>query len=319
MQKAALLLMLASAAYGQELTRTFHFKNITDPKGMQEFVTTLHYVFQVDQISVDNSTATLTMTGNADQVALAEWLVPKLDVPSGASAAPQKYSYGGNTNDLVEIFGLKNVQNVVGLQEILTTLRTVADIQKIYQVSAPKILVLRTDPSHLALAEFVIAGVDQLPTARKSPSLASFQMTGVRDDSVIVYGLANVSRTFDLQEILTNLRTVLRIQKIYQQSAARYLVIRGSADQIQMAEWLIPRLDTTVPLAGTNRMQIPGGQDDVVGVIYLAPDADLGDIMKSFRNTTKILNYYQRSSPKALVVRSTADQVAMASNLYMNR
>jgi hypothetical protein len=247
-----------------------------------------------------------------------------LDVAAGASVNPQRYLYAGNTNDVVEIFELKNSTEVQPLQEVLTTLRTVADIQKIYVVSTPRLGILRADSGHIALAEFLVAQLDQPAVPRTSPSVASFAVSGDGSDSVIVYGLAHAARPVDLQEVLTDLRTVLRINKIYMATAPRLLAIRGDAGQIQMAEWLIPKVDAAAPMASGNEMQVPGGKDDVVHVFYLAEGVKPNDVIQSVRGSANLQTIYQRMSPPAVIVRAKADEIAvagklMASDLYMNR
>jgi hypothetical protein len=317
MHRLALTVLFACAALGQDLSRTFQLKN-TSARGMQEIATTLHSVFDIQQLSVDGNVSTLTVTGNADQIALAEWLIPKLDVLPGASTDPQKYLFAGNNDDVVEIFELKNASLQVNLQELLTNLRTVADIQKIYQSTAPRILIMRADASHIASAEFMVSQLDQPAGARQTPTIQTYQMTGANSDTVIVYGLANAASDRDLQEILTTLRTVLDIQKIYQQSAPKLLAIRGSADQIQMAEWLIPKLDVLTASASGNEAPMPGGKDDVVRVYYLAQPMDtqgLNNLLNSIHKTAMIMKAYIRTTPPVVVVRGTADQVAVAGNL----
>jgi hypothetical protein len=313
MYKVALVL-LASSAFAQDLSRTFQLKNNSGSPGLQEIATTLRTVFDVKQVSIDAAVPTITVAGTAEQIAVAEWLMPKLDALPGAVAAPQKYFYGGNSNDVVEVFGMKNAQNIIFLQEALTTIRTVADVQKIYQLS-PRTLILRADANHMALSEFLIAQYDQPAGPRSAPTVQSTHFDDPRMDSVIVYGLAHTSTTPQLQTILTTLRTVLQIQKIYQQSSAWLYAIRGTAAQIQMAEWLIPKLDTDAPGSGDNEMQVPGGKDDVVKVFYLPPTADLDSLLVSTRTVAKIPVIYYNLTPLALVVRSTADQVAMAGKL----
>jgi hypothetical protein len=314
------LLLLVSSAFGQDLSRTFQLKNNSSASGLAEIATTLRTVFDVKQVSVDPVVATITLTGTSDQIAVAEWLMPKVDALPGAVTAPQKYFYGGNSNDVAYLVALRNAAQTTNLQEMLTTLRTVADIQKIYQSTIPRILIMRSDPGHIAMADFLTAQLDQPAVQRQSATIASFQPNlpgNQRDknDGVLVYGLANNPSTGDLQMILTTLRTVLQIQKIYQYTSPRLLAIRADADRIQMAEWLISKLDMAAPGDGNAQMQYPGGKDDVVKVFYLPPTANVDNLSVSIRTIAKIQQMYRNANPPALVVRSTADQVAMAGKL----
>ena len=314
MHKLALALLFSSDVFAQDLSRTFQLKNTSVPSGIQEIATTLRTVFDVKQVSIDNAVSTISLTGNSSQIAAAEWLIPKLDALPGSTPVPQKYLYGGSSNDVVEVVAVKNAQSVVFLQEVLTTLRTVADLQKIYQLS-PRTLILRADANHVALAEFLIAQLDQPAGPRSSPTVQTFHIDDPKFDSVMVYGLAHTSTTREMQTILTTLRTVLQVMKIYQQSSGWFLAIRGDATQIQMAEWLLPKLDAAAPSLSDNQMQVPGGKDDVLRVFYLPQETNLGNLMQTVRATARIPVVYQNINPPALVVRSTADQVAMAGKL----
>ncbi len=309
------LLLLASSALAQDVSRSFQLKNNASPTGLQEIATTLRTVFDIKQLSIDSAVETITITGNSDQIALTEWLMPKLDVLPGSVNAPQKYFYAGDSNNVVEVVALKNAAITINLQEMLTSLRTVADIQRIYQSTAPRMLIWRADANHAALAEFLVGQLDVPASPRSTPTIQTTHIDDPKFDSVLVYGLAHTTNGQELQTILTNLRTVLQIQKIYQQSGAMLLAVRGDATQIQMAEWLLPKLDTATPVLADNQMQVPGGKDDVVRVFYLPPGANPGTLMQTVRTTAKIPVLYQNINPPALVVRSTADQVAMAGRL----
>jgi type II secretory pathway component GspD/PulD (secretin) len=318
MRKLAVALLFASTVFGQDLSRTFPLKNISAGPGIQELATTLRTVFDVTQLTIDPAIPSITITGSSAQVALAEWLVPKLDSVQGAISASQKYFVAGNSNDVAEIVPIKNAAYVTNLQEQLTTLRTVADIQKIYQLSSPRFLVLRSDPGHVALADFLISQLDQPAAPRNSATIQSFQpvLPGNQrgnNDPVITYGLANVQSTVQLQVIITALRTVLNVQKIYQYTATNTLAIRADPERMQVVEWLLPKIDASQPVTGNNQMQYPGGNDDVIKVFYVPPATDLSALVKAVHS--KIPLVYQSLTPPALVVRSTADQMAIADNL----
>ncbi len=62
---------------------------------------------------------------------------------------------------VVKVFYLKNVVQTTELQELLTTLRTVTDIQKIYQYSAQSALIVRCAADKMLLAEKIINDLDK--------------------------------------------------------------------------------------------------------------------------------------------------------------
>ena len=127
---------------------------------------------------------------------------------------------------------------------------------------------------------------------------------------MIAYGLANTKTNLELQEILTNLRTVLNIQCLYQRTGPKLLSFRGNAVQVQTAEWLIQQLDKQTVTGSGAEMRVPNGKDDVLHVFYLAEGTNAGEALKSVRQM-KLPVAYIRTSLPALTVRATADQIAM--------
>jgi hypothetical protein len=308
--KLALVLFLVPAAFAQDVDRTFHLTK-SAVQQQQEIATTLRTVAQIQQLSLDPALAILTVKGTRDQIALAEWLVPKLDVEPGSQAGVQEYKV--RANDTLEVFTLVNTSAIMSLNEMVTTLRTVADIQKIYNVTAARMVTLRGNASEIALAKFLVSELDVAPQARQVPSI--HESGG---GTVVVYGLAHTLNSIGVQEIITNIRTVLNIQKIYCITGSKLLAMRGSPAEIQNVEWLIAALDRDSANAGPNELRLPGGNDDVLHVFYLAHisgNAGVNGLLSSVRSTTHIMRAYERSTPAALVLRGTADQIAMAGRM----
>ncbi len=80
MRKIGVAVLFVSVALGQDTDRVFRLKNAAAGPTLQEIAATMRTVAQIQKLSVDNTAATLTITGSPDQMALAEWLLPKLDV-----------------------------------------------------------------------------------------------------------------------------------------------------------------------------------------------------------------------------------------------
>lgn len=62
---------------------------------------------------------------------------------------------------VVKVFYLKNITQTTELQEVITTLRTVTDIQKIYNYSTQNALVIRAEADRMLLAEKIINDLDK--------------------------------------------------------------------------------------------------------------------------------------------------------------
>jgi hypothetical protein len=327
MNKLALVLFFASAAFAQEATRTFKLSNATSAVGLLELTATIRTVAQIQQLSTDNAPPTLTVAGTGDQIAMAEWLVPKLDVAAGANTAAQQYAVAGNADDLVLVYPLVHTASSTGVQEIVTTIRTVANIQKIYPVTGPKILSIRGSASQIALAKFLFSELDLPAQSRPSATVHEYQVLPDGTDTVVVYGLAHAANSMNIQVIITTLRTVLDIQNIYQVTTPKLLAIRYTARRVgagldpgmlPIAIWLVGELDRETANSSGNQMRMPGGSDDLVQVFYLTHIADLPGInalLSNIRATASIMKAYMNMTPPALVLRGTADRLTMAGQL----
>ena len=317
MGKVAIAVCFASVALGQSVDRVFKLVNATAVTSLQEIATTLRAIAQIQQLSVDDAHATLTVKGTADQIALAEWMVPKLDVTAGSNPGPQEYRASGNSDDVVVVSELVHTTTMQGVQEIATTLRTVAEIQKIFAITTP-LVTLRGSASQMALAKFLLSELEQPAQARQNAFVHEFRMTGGGNNTVVVYGLAHTDSAQSLQEIITNLRAVLDIQRIFQVTAPKLLAIRGSESDVQMLKWLVPGLDRQTAKAAGNEMLVPGGNDDVVHVFYLSHVTNMkgmNELLTELRTTPHIMKAFVRSVPAALVLRGTADQIATAGQI----
>ena len=318
MGKVGLAVLFVSVALGQDIDRVFRLKNAAAVISVQEIATTMRTVAQIQKLSVDNAAATLTIKGTPDQMALAEWLLPKLDVAEASNLGPQEYRVQGSSDDVVMVFELAHATTIQGIQEIITTLRTVANIQKIFTVTAPRIVTLRGDASQIALAKFLVLELDQEAQPRPSATVHEFKSDGGNLGTAMVYGLAHTDSPQSIQEIITNLRGVLSIQKVFSVTAPKLLAIRGSAIDVQMAEWLIPELDRQTANLTGNEARVPGGNDDVVHVFYLThvtTPAGINGLFTDIRRTTHMTNAFLHSVPATLIFRGTADQIATAGRM----
>ena len=114
------------------------------------------------------------------------------------------------------------------------------------------------------------------------------------------------------------MRVVLEIQKIFPVFAPKVVAIRASASQLQMAEWLIPELDRQTANLSGNEAHMPGGNDDVVRVFYLSHATSperMNGLLNEVQQTAHPRKAITHAVPPALVLRGTADQIAMAGRI----
>jgi hypothetical protein len=165
-------------------------------------------------------------------------------------------------------------------------------------------MVVLRPAAQMALAEYIIDALDVAPET--APRLLNFDIRfpeGTIDLEKVFY-LPSATAPAINQQILTALRNVVEINKLFNCFSPEALVVRGSADEIAAADWLIRSLEPKSS-AGANEFRLAGTdrQDNVMRVFY-RPHAKI-DTMKSSAF----------SNPDAVLVRGSASQVAAAEQL----
>jgi hypothetical protein len=100
------------------------------------------------------------------------------------------------------------------------------------------------------------------------------------------------------------------------------VIMRGTADQMAMAEWLVGELDQ--PAGGNSALSQAGhefqvtGTDQIVHVFHFADSTtaqQFVDIAAQARRAQKLEQVYICYSQRALSVRGTLDQIALTEQL----
>jgi hypothetical protein len=286
------------------VTGTYHFTTPQSAQSLHEAETVIRTVAWVQEVSVDNPTATLTFSGPLGVVNFAEWILPQIDKSVGDVAV---HEYKLPSGDVGRVNFVLNVQKPQELQEVLTVLRTVADVQKMFTFSSNHAIVLVAPDWQVAFSEWIL---DQI---QRKPDSAPHEFTVGGPDpawerEARVNFLSNMTAPQQMQELLTVLRTVGDIQKIFSYSTLHALVLRSAGSELQRAEWLIQQLDQT---SGPASFTAPSG-DDVTRVFRLR-NATLQGIQAAvtgIRPDLNIKKIFATTAPATIVVRGTTDQIA---------
>ena len=315
--RIAFTLLFVPFVYCQDVERVFRLTGGPDLQRQQEIVTTLRTVNDLAKVTLDQGSATVTIHAPAAQVAFAEWMIPRLDHPPSSS---QRYTVAGNQNDVAMVYPMTGIKDVRGLQEVITTLRTVVDLRRVYNISSAYMLAFRGRPATIDQANFLLSELDRPPQTTQTAVRDHFSITNpFRDfDTLTAYHLTHANNNLAIQEIITNLRTVVDIQKIYPVTSNATLSLCANQDNTRVAEWLIDRLDRTAADPDVNQLQMPGGKDDAIRVLYLSRlsgGSQIKPLYDSVRSGTAIQKSFWITSPAALVVRGTADAITAAARL----
>jgi hypothetical protein len=314
-----ILAILASSviSYAQiapAVTGTYHFTAPQTTQSLQEAATVVRTVAEVPQVSADASTATLTFTGPAESVNFAAWALAQIDKAAGDNAI---HEYKLPSGDIGRVTFVPGLQTPQASQELLTILRTVADAQKIFSFSANQAIVVRGPEWEVAFAEWIIAHVRQ-PRPEKPDSAPPEFIVGGPDFRGLGHGarinfLSNMTSQQGMQELLTVLRTVGDVQKIFSLSSSHAVVFRANDSDLQRAEWMIHCMDLPAgePL---DAVVFTAAGDDVTRAFHLrdAPPEWLRTAVTGLRTEVKIKRVFASTMSSTIFVRGSTDQIAAA-------
>lgn len=208
------------------------------PVGLQEMATTLRTVANIRQLSIDAPAVSIAVSGTSSEIAPAAWLVEHLDKPArsqGTALPSEKATFG---NSVYLVYYLKNSKSPSGIQEVITTLRTVENIQKIYNYNAAAAIALRGTPAEVEMAEWLMGQLD-VPAGSASVGDHAYSIAGENNDSMRVFYLPAATAPRAMQDIVTALRTTGQIKFVYHCLDPRAIAVRAPAARVEIAGRII--------------------------------------------------------------------------------
>ncbi|MGB7760696.1 MAG: hypothetical protein WBL61_12760 [Bryobacteraceae bacterium] len=279
---------------------------------------TIRWVEGVDRISSFSAQRALIVRGTTDQVALTEWLVNQLDHPAPRSHQPAVYDQAGTPEPAVRVFGLAEIDTKEGFEEITGAMRTIGESYRTYICKAQRALVMRGTADQAALAEWLLNQLDQPVPPGHGPAVYDYR-AGNRESAVRVFRLAQNDTPQDFQEVADAIRTVGSVSRLLVYNA-QAVVMRGTADQAALAEWLVNELDRPAP--PSHQVAAYDYQAGVVGVwaytavrvFHLAHIETLRDLQETNAaiRTMADAQACLVASKRAVAMRVTAEAAAVA-------
>ena len=317
--------------------RTLYFEPGITTQGANEIVNAIRTITETAQLTIDEAHKSLTLRGTAAQVEMAEWLFPLLNKPSGGTP---KFTLPGAPDQMMEVLYPANVTTNQGLAEMVNTIRTVAEIQRMFACQGAHAIAVRGTAGQAALAEWIANALDkpadwQPPESQRWVSYEYSAVLPPRDNgtAVRVFYMAHAEKPQDIAEIVNLTRTVAEVQRMFAGNERKTVVLRASPNQIALAEWLLNALDKPAswqPPADQNparyqyQADYPGskGETDFVRIFYLAPDITqegLSALTTQIRVSVGVQRLFASTAHHAIALRGTASQVTAAEQLVAAR
>ncbi len=222
--------------------KAFFLAHATTPQALQEMVNITRSIADVQRFYPCNAAGAIVARGTAEQIGLALWMVQALDQPA-ASVAPGHLDRPFPTDprsNTAQIYVLHNTATAQTLQEIVNSVRTVADIQRFFPYNAQHVIAMRGSKEQVAFADWLLSQLDQPAGAAVTANPAEYQFNDAGWASVArVFFLKTTDSPQKLQEIVNQVRTAVQIQRFFPLAHTMAIAARGTADQISRAEQLL--------------------------------------------------------------------------------
>ena len=325
--------LVASTATPQAQTaRVFQFQHTDTSQKFLEVATLIRTITDIQRVTTDEAEKTLELRGTAEQLALADWLFNQLDQPQlpdphSQNAAAHEYTMASGNDNIVRIFYLTNTPTVQSFQEVATLIRTIAEIRRVFTYIAPRAMVMRGTADQMAVAEWLVNEMGHTANAQVSHEYRMPANSDPRGEVVVhVFHVAQAATVQDFQEVATAIRTIGDITRVFTYNAPRIVAVRSTAEQIVLAQWLLQQLDKpaigqpgapAVLSSTAYEYQTPYDADNIVRVFYLhSPTVqDFQQIATQIRTKTSMRRVFTYNAPRAMAVRGTVDQIAMAERM----
>jgi hypothetical protein len=231
--KFAAILFFVPVLWAQTTLRFAHAPALA---GMQEIATSLRSVVRIQKLSMGAQTGTFSVDGTPGQISMAEWLTHEFDRTTPGQTA--NFSVPGGGDDILSVFYVRNAGAPLGLQEIVTTLRTVCNTQSIYSYSALGAIVLRGTAAETAVDAWVIQHMDAPPDNRAGSPQDYLNPGAAGDLTRVVYLPQPIDRD-SLNQLVTAIRTTGQVTHVFCGTALNTIAMRGTSDEILLAQRLI--------------------------------------------------------------------------------
>ena len=141
---------------------------------------------------------------------------------------------------------------------------------------------------------------------------------GAPDEVTRILRLGPSATNRALTEVVTAIRTIADVQRLFPFETGQALIMRATADKVAVAEWLVQDLNQQSHAAGVHQTAIPGESDNVVRLFYLnQPGSEVAGLVTQLRDTAEIKRVFPLTNavPAAVVLRGRPDQMSLVETM----
>ncbi len=311
--------LYAQPAGGAEESRILRFSNAPSNQDMMEMATVIRSIGEIRDLNADPERRTITLRGNAEQVALAEWLLARLD--GDPEQAPGEYKLADN--DVARVFVMRNATAPQQVQEVATAVRSIIELRRLFTYQRPKAIVTRGAPGQLSAMEWLLGQLDQIappPSSAQPPEFRMADADSHGEDRMTVFYLREAGSVQSFLEAATLARAITEMRRVFTYNHIHAVAVRGTAEQLAMAKWLFAELDKSArPAAALERSdyRMTGGQPEPMVQLFRLAHASSPQLLQQMavdvRTAHRIRRVFTWNDPRMIALRGTPEQMEAAA------
>lgn len=233
--------------------------------------------------------------------------------------------------NLERTFPIKHASNAREFEEFSRLIQYVMKESDVGIDTVDETLTVRGTADQLSLVEWIITELDHTVGQRPHspggivPNYSEYRPPGGKDDVLRVFYLTQIARIQDLQEVATVFHEVAELRWAGTHMPRKALLVRGTADQVAVAEWLVNEWDDPMHWQPSGEgvpvraFQAPDGSAETVRLFYLnslAGFTELQIITTIVRTITDSRWVFALPKPGAVVFRGKRRNLEMAEWLF---
>lgn len=199
-------------------------------------------------------------------------------------------------------------------QDLSTAVLTISGLKARSMDTATRELSVRGPAEQVRLAEWVVTELDRpAASAPPPPSNPYTLQTKEPENTVRVFYPSEIDSNQAFMEVLTAVRTITDIRYVSPYTSHRAVVMRGSKEQIALAEWLLSEMNRDSP---QETYIFPEGRTDENRIRvfrYARGNVQVfNEVQTMIRTLTDARRVYPYIGKRAIAVRGSEEQIDMA-------
>jgi hypothetical protein len=227
-----------------------------------------------------------------------------------------------------QVFHFAHTSTEQAANEIATSIRVIGDTKDASVDFPARTLTVNGTADQLKLAEWMFVGMDRTVPIPADSNVHEYLMPSGTDNVVRLFYIDSGQTVQEFQEFATMLRTIAEIRRVFTYNAGKILAMRGTADQMGMADYFTNQLAKTAPAPRPHSVTpaylgepvvTHNMVENVTNIFFVANAAttqDFQELATLIRTISGLRRVFIYNTPRAIAVRGTSDQVALAEWLF---